>query len=201
MPYIGTVSESFSKQLENFNIFFILFSGFRVIQPICLGGFVSYFAQTNATEISTIDAYWYASGIVLATGFITLTFHPFVLYTAKEACKIRVACSGLIYSKSLRLLKSATQEGQNGQIINLLSNDLSKFDRAITFLYCVWKGPFETIAYSMVIYREIGISAVIGMAFLVAFVPLQGNFDKHQCVCFFLHTLFCDIKLAQAPTM
>lgn len=46
-----------------------------------------------------------------------------------------LGCSGLVYSKSVRLLKSAAEEGQNGTIINLLSNDLAKFDIGLAFLH------------------------------------------------------------------
>lgn len=148
---------------------------YRLIQPICLGGFVAYFAQTEATDITLNDAYWYASGIVLSSAYMIITFNPFILYQFKTACKVRVACSGLIYQKSLRLLKSSTEEGQSGKIINLLSNDLAKFDLGMTFLNDLWKGPLQAIAFFVVIYMEIGIASVVGMAFLFSFVPLQGN--------------------------
>lgn len=144
---------------------------------MCLGGFVTFFAQNDDdANASLTDAYWYATGIVVSTAFITSTYHPYTLYTYKRACQMRVACSGLIYRKSLRITKSCIDDGQNGHIINLLSNDLWKFDKGLAYLYFIWKGPLETLAYSIVIYREIGISAMIGMAFMVAFVPLQGNF-------------------------
>lgn len=152
----------------------ILSNPFRVIQPICLGGFVSYFAQTDA-KITRKHAYLYATGIIFALAITVLTYHPFILKIYQTCCKIRVSCSGLIYKKLLRLSKSASEEGQNGQIINLLSNDLAKFDIGFAVIHECWKGPLETIAYFVVIYMEIGISAAIGMLFLVCFIPLQGK--------------------------
>lgn len=149
-------------------------NNFRVMQPICLGGLVSYFAQTETTDITLSDAYWYASGIVLITAYMLATFHPFIFYIYAMACKMRVACSGLVYQKSLRLLRSSTEEGQSGRIIHLLSNDLPKFDLGMGYLHDVWKGPMQAVAYFVVIYMEIGIAGVAGMAFLVSFVPLQG---------------------------
>lgn len=121
------------------------------------------------------DAYWYATGIVLSTAFMIVTFHPFILYIFKTSCKVRIACSGLIYQKSLRLMKSSTEEGQNGLIINLLSSDLAKFDIGLAFLHDVWKGPLEALVFFIVIYIEIGVAAVAGMAFLASFIPLQGK--------------------------
>lgn len=87
--------------------------------------------------------------------------------------KLRVACSGLIYRKSLSLSKSSSDDDQNGKIINLLSNDLEHIDLYV--LFGLWKGPIETVLFLVIIYTEIGVAGIIGMAFLLAFVPVQGS--------------------------
>lgn len=140
-----------------------------------MGGFISYFAQIEGFEVTRIDAYWYATGIVLSTAFTLLTAHPFTLFVIKMSCKVRVACSGLIYQKTLRLTKSLADDGENGKIINLLTNDLDKIDMALLVLHDVAKGPLEALVFFIVVYIEIGVSAVVGMVFLVSFVPLQGK--------------------------
>lgn len=138
-----------------------------------MGGLVSYFAQTEA-NIKLTDAYWYATGIVVSTAIIAVGFHPAILYIYKMSCRLRVACGGLIYQKSLRLRKSATEEGQNGKIVNILSSDLAKLDIGFLFVYFLWKGPLEAIAFFIVIYLEIGLAAIAGMICLACFVPVQG---------------------------
>lgn len=135
---------------------------------------MSYFAP-NQTEITIKDAYWYAFGIAFSSAIMVLTFHPFILYVLTVAAKYRVACSGLIYKKSLKLSKSSTEDGLNSKVINLISNDLAKFDLGLGFLHDIWKGPIEAIVFGTVIYFEIGSPAIIGMAFLASFIPLQGN--------------------------
>lgn len=157
------------------NIYIFPSTIYRLVQPLCLGGLVAYFVP-NQTQISSDDAYMYASGIVLTTAFMIVTFHPFILYILKTACKLRLGCGGLIYRKSLRLSKSTTEDGLNGRVINLLSNDLGKFDIGLAFLHDIWKGPIESLVFGIIIYMEIGISAVVGMAFLASFIPLQGRF-------------------------
>lgn len=154
---------------------------FSLLQPICLGGLVSYFAQTNSSDITLNDAYMYATGIALTSAFATIIFHPFYRCITEIGCQIRVACSGLIYRKSLKFLKSATEEGQNGKIINLLSNDLAKLEAGVLWLYRLWLGPLEAAAYFIVIYMEIGMAAFAGMALLAKFIPLQGwfKFQRH----------------------
>lgn len=159
-----------------------LFICFRISQPLCLGGIVSFFAQTD--RITSNDAYWYALGIILSTAYKVLTYHSLLLYLFKMSGKIRVACSGLIYQKSLRILKSSIEDGQIGKVINL-SNDLAKLDEALPYLNDILKGPLEAFAFLVVIYMEIGVAAFVGMSFLASFNPLKGN----KINCFIEH---CD---------
>lgn len=145
---------------------------------ICLGGFVTYYGQNGGNGVTLNDAYWYASGIVFCSFYATLTFHPFFLYMFKTSHKIKVACSGLIYQKALRILRSSTEEGQNGKIINLLANDTAKLDEGLPFFYEVWRGFFEVIIFFTAIYLEIGIAAVAGILFLISIVPIQGWYEQ-----------------------
>lgn len=88
---------------------------------------------------------------------------------------MRIACRGLIYRKLLRLRKSTAEFYQNENILNLLSNDVGKFDAGLISLHEVWKGPLQAIVFLVVIYMEIGVSGVIGMICLLSVIPFQGN--------------------------
>lgn len=137
---------------------------------------MSYFAQAADDHTITIKhAYFFASGIVLSTAITCLSFHPFALYTTRTAIRVRVALSGLIYQKSLCLMKSSTEDGDSGKIVNLLTNDLAKFDYAFFLIHEIWKGPLQSLLYLMIIYTEVGWSGVIGLVFLMSFIPLQGK--------------------------
>ncbi|XP_055536637.1 ATP-binding cassette sub-family C member 4-like [Wyeomyia smithii] len=160
----------------------LLFSAFetanRVAQPILLGGLVSYFSP-GQTEISEREAYYYAAGVIGCSLVPVLTFHPFILFIFEVGLKLRVGSSCLIYNKCMKLNKSASNtDGLNGKIINLLSNDVSKFDIAIAFLHDLWKGPSECLLLGYFIYLEIGFSGLLGMAFLLSFIPLQAWIGK-----------------------
>lgn len=68
------------------------------MQPLCLGGLVTYFVP-GQTHIPKSDAYLFASGIVFSSAVTILIFHPFFLYIFEMAAKVRLGCSGLIYRK------------------------------------------------------------------------------------------------------
>jgi ATP-binding cassette, subfamily C (CFTR/MRP), member 4 len=69
--------------------------------------------------------------------------------------------------------KSSQVDGLHGRVINLLSNDIGKFENAICYMHDVWKGPFETILLGYLIYRQVGISGIVGVLFILSFVPIQ----------------------------
>lgn len=77
---------------------------------------------------------------------------------------------------------TALGETTAGQVVNLMSNDVSRFDVAVIFLHYLWIGPIETFVVTYFIWMEVGPSAAIGVASLLLFIPLQGdNFnDKND---------------------
>lgn len=96
-----------------------------------------------------------------------------MIYVNKISSKIRVGCSGLIYRKTLRLMKSSIENGQNGQIINLMSSDLSKFEYAVAYFHEIGKGPLHILLTVVLAYHEIGVAGIFGVATIVSVVPLQ----------------------------
>uniref|UniRef100_A0A672TCE8 Multidrug resistance-associated protein 4-like n=1 Tax=Sinocyclocheilus grahami TaxID=75366 RepID=A0A672TCE8_SINGR len=74
----------------------------------------------------------------------------------------------------------ATAMGQTttGQIVNLLSNDVSKFDEVTIFLHFLWVGPLQAAAVIGLLWQEIGASCLAGMAVLIFLMPLQTMFGK-----------------------
>lgn len=58
--------------------------------------------------------------------------------------------------------------------MNLLSNDVNRFDIAVIFLHYLWIGPLETIVVTYFLWQEVGVSSIFGVAALLMFIPLQG---------------------------
>lgn len=84
-------------------------------------------------------------------------------------------------------MKSSTEDGDSGKIVNLLTNDLAKFDYAFFLIHEVWKGPLQSLLYLLIIYSEVGWAGVIGLAFLLSFIPLQGK----TLLLFSIRIVFC----------
>lgn len=63
-------------------------------------------------------------------------------------------------------------------MINLLSNDVGRFDIALAFINYFWIGPFQTIIVTYLLWQKIGVSSLFGIAILICFIPLQGMLNE-----------------------
>jgi ABC transporter transmembrane region. len=70
---------------------------------------------------------------------------------------------------------TALGETTAGQVVNLMANDVNRFDVAVVFLHYLWIGPIETMVVTYFMWEEVGVSATIGVASLLMFIPLQGK--------------------------
>ncbi|XP_076244312.1 putative multidrug resistance-associated protein lethal(2)03659 isoform X2 [Calliopsis andreniformis] len=154
----------------------------RVLQPICLGRLLTYFSPDNEKRISKEEAYLYATGVILCSGILVFVTHPYMMGIFHIGMKMRVACCSLIYRKALKLSRTALGETTVGQAVNLLSNDVNRFDVAIIFLHYLWIGPLETVVIIYFMYQEVDVSAFIGVATLLMFIPLQGYLGKKSSI-------------------
>nr|XP_025975233.1 multidrug resistance-associated protein 4 isoform X3 [Dromaius novaehollandiae] len=91
----------------------------------------------------------------------------------RAGMKLRVAMCHMIYRKALRLSNTAMAKTTTGQIVNLLSNDVNKFDQVTIFLHFLWAGPIQAVAVTVLLWVEIGPSCLAGMAVLIILLPVQ----------------------------
>lgn len=125
---------------------------YRVTQPLFVGGLVTYYMQPDG-NIS--EAYWYAGGVILCSALNVLTQHAFMLGQFHCGMKIRISLISIIYRKALRLSQTALGNTTAGQIVNLLSNDVGKFDSALIGMHQLWVGPLEIALVVFIIYQHV----------------------------------------------
>lgn len=77
----------------------------------------------------------------------------------------------------MRMDNGSLGETTAGKVVNLLSNDLARFDIAFLFLQYSWVIPIQIVAVAYLGYLQAGFSAIVGLvALMVVALPLQGQF-------------------------
>ncbi|ODN02105.1 Multidrug resistance-associated protein 4 [Orchesella cincta] len=148
----------------------------KIAQPIFLGLIIQYCAG----EFEDPYGYIFAGGLLLASALYTAHHHPYFFFTQHCGMQIRVATSSLIYRKSLKLSQAAIGKTNVGQMVNLLSNDVNRFDLCVGFLHYLWIAPFQLglVTYILWDYLGFGWTCLPGVAVLVLFVPFQSQMGR-----------------------
>ena len=84
-----------------------------------------------------------------------------------------------IIKQALKLSNSALGQTTVGQMVNLLSNDVNRFDLSVLFIHYLWAGPLQLIIVTALLCQKIGPSALVGAVLLIAAVPLQSEYLHH----------------------
>lgn len=86
---------------------------------------------------------------------------------------VRTAVIGTIFRKSLRLSGRARLEHSVGQITTMISTDATRLDRAAWHFNGLWTSPVQIAVGIGLLVRNLGYSALVGLAILVLGLPLQ----------------------------
>ena len=133
---------------------------------------IEYFSPNS--RVTLTEAYLYAGGVVAMTVLWILTHHNYFFSVRYTGMKLRVASCSLLYRKALKLSNTALGQTTVGQMVNLLSNDVNRFDQTFLQLHQLWAGPLQLVIITVLLYQKIGPSALVGATLLILVVPLQS---------------------------
>ncbi|KAM7238066.1 hypothetical protein CapIbe_011024 [Capra ibex] len=151
--------------------------GTRVVQPIFLGKMISYVENYDPNDSAALHgAYGYAAGLSACVLVWAVLHHLYFYHIQRVGMRLRVAVCHMVYRKTLRLSSSAMGKTTTGQVVNLLSNNVNRLDQVTMFLHYLWVGPLQAIAVTALLWMEIGISCLAGMAVLIILLLLQSCF-------------------------
>uniref|UniRef100_A0A668ANY5 Multidrug resistance-associated protein 4 n=1 Tax=Myripristis murdjan TaxID=586833 RepID=A0A668ANY5_9TELE len=162
-----------------FGIFTVIEETIKVIQPLLLGKLIEFFESYDPNNKAAVyEAYGYAAGISLSTTFLAVLHHLYFYHVQRAGMKIRVAMCHMIYQKALCLNSTALAKTTTGQIVNLLSNDVNRFDEVTLYLHFLWVGPLQAAAVILLLLYVIGPSCLAGMTVLVILMAVQTMFGR-----------------------
>ncbi|KAF5275659.1 hypothetical protein FQA39_LY06771 [Lamprigera yunnana] len=152
----------------------------RLLSPIMLGELLDYFRTDS--EKTKDQAFIYAGVVVAINAGNALLINQYIMGAFHYGMKIRAACCAMIYRKALKLSKTALGETASGKVVNLLSNDVSRFDVVSIFIHHMWVGPTTTIIVVYFLWSQAGYAGIIGMIPVFIVAPLQGYTAKLSAI-------------------
>lgn len=149
--------------------------GVKILQPLLLGRLLQFFRRDNdpVTGLTETDAWLAALGIVGINLFTAVNNNQFLIETFCTGMRVRVAVCSIIYRKATKLSQTALGGTAPGKVVNLLSNDVNRFDLVSVIFHYMWCAPLLSIVIGWLLYREVGWPAFIGMGVVFLVVPLQ----------------------------
>ncbi|KAM9609982.1 ATP-binding cassette sub-family C member 4 isoform 6-T7 [Trichechus inunguis] len=176
---IKAIIKCYWKSYLVLGIFTLIEESIKVIQPLFLGRIINYFENYDPSDSAALHtAYVHATVLTVCTLFLAILHHLYFYHVQCAGMRLRVAMCHMIYRKALHLSNAALGKTTTGQIVNLLSNDVNKFDQVTIFLHFLWAGPLQAIAVTVLLWMEIGISCLAGMAVVIILLPLQSCIGK-----------------------
>ncbi|CAG0895339.1 unnamed protein product [Cyprideis torosa] len=149
----------------------------KLSQPLLMMYLMRYFSGDH--QYTRRDGYLFSSGIVAASVLFIFVHHRLFLGTFRLGMKTRVACCSLIYRKAVTLSQGALGQTTTGQMVNLLSNDVQRFDMSFVFIPHLIAGPLQSlISVGIIGYFVSWPVSVAGFTALFLIVPLQTYLGK-----------------------
>ncbi|XP_041974686.1 ATP-binding cassette sub-family C member 4 isoform X2 [Aricia agestis] len=158
-------------------MFFIQALILKPFQPVALSMMLSYWEP--GSDMTYEQAIYCAASVILMSLLIAFLNHHGTFSTQQFGMKVRIAACSLIYRKVMRMSSGALAETTAGQVVNLLSNDVNRFDYAFIYTHFIWLLPLQVVLVCYLIYLKIGYAAIVGVIGIVLqTLPVQSYMSK-----------------------
>ncbi|XP_063633563.1 ATP-binding cassette subfamily C member 4-like [Cydia splendana] len=122
--------------------------------PYTLALFINYFSG-EATPEAYRNAHIYNFLMNVCSVVTALMLNHLQLSQGAVGMRIRIACCSLLYRKILKLDRTGLSKTEPGQVINLMSNDVMRFDMVTLFLHYLWVMPVVVPVVSYLVWQHV----------------------------------------------
>ncbi|CAG2102867.1 unnamed protein product [Medioppia subpectinata] len=158
----------------------------RMTQSILLGYVIDYFGGGDLIQYD--HACLAAGGVCLCAMLTTVLDNDSMVRLSQLGMRARSACCTLMYKKSLKLNQLSLGKTTVGQMINLMSNDVNRFDQFAKFCNYLIIAPIQSGIIIYIMYNYMGWASFVPVALLVLLIVFQ----------FFMSKMFSKVRLMTA---
>ncbi|KAJ0181179.1 hypothetical protein K1T71_003264 [Dendrolimus kikuchii] len=161
--------------------YIVTISALRVVQPMLFGQLLSYWSVEE--NMDRFDAGMYALAMLGLNFTVVMCQHHNNMFVARFGMKIKVACSSLLYRKVLRINQVSAGDIAGGKLVNLLSNDMARFDYSFAFMHYLWVVPIQAAVVLYFLFQAAGYAPFVGLfGIIILILPIQAFLTKMTAI-------------------
>ncbi|XP_067131124.1 ATP-binding cassette sub-family C member 4-like, partial [Centruroides vittatus] len=145
-------------------------------QAYFVGLTIHYF--DNRQEWNQYNVYVTVAGFFAVTAIYIFTHNTNLFMTEYHSMRLKVAFCTLIYRKAIRLSPSSLEKSNVGQMVNLLANDVGRFQNKVFSVAHLFTSPFFIIISILMLWQYYGWTILMGFLIIFLFVPIQFALSK-----------------------
>ncbi|CAG9785699.1 unnamed protein product [Diatraea saccharalis] len=139
--------------------------------PILLNKLIAYVQDESIDEHL---GYSYAAGLLIATIIAALFDVHFSWFMSIIGLKMRGAIVSTILRKTLSVTSTElTKSFSVGEITNFMSTDTDRIVNSCPSFHALWSIPLQLFITLFLLYQQVGISFLAGVAFSVILIPIN----------------------------
>lgn len=142
-----------------------------VIQPIFLNEFIQ-FLQDQDDPVR--NGYLWAVSLFLIPIMKIIIGAQYLFSSMRTGMRVRSALQGMLYKKCLVLSPSSRASSSFGEIVNVMHLDSQRIGDSLQLIHNLWSAPVQIIISVFLLYRYIGVSALVGFSLTILIIPLQS---------------------------
>lgn len=132
----------------------------------------------NTGTADTSAVYGYGVGLVLCAAIAALLHHVYYFSAWLYGMRWRAASTALISEKALKLRLQSLSKVSAGFVVNLVAGDVERLQKAAQYFIYLILAPIESAVCCWLLYREVGIAFLGGLAVLIAMMLAMAWFSQ-----------------------
>lgn len=148
---------------------FIPFIVIMLIQPFFVNGILQYVSGNDYEFWGLTSGISFALLLGGSAFFSTVSFNSQFYFLSQAGIKAKVAVITAVFTKSLKLSSTSRAKHNSGEMVTLISVDSERLWMAVLFLNWLWLGPLMVILAMVLLYFEVGFSAIVGLIVMLIF--------------------------------
>ncbi|GAA30468.2 ATP-binding cassette subfamily C (CFTR/MRP) member 10, partial [Clonorchis sinensis] len=169
-PFIKFVSRVFGTEFVFLGFLKFMLSAINLCSPVALNFFI--LSLSNKDSSYSLSSLW--GGLLVSLTFLAALVGAHYDYRmATFGYKIRVSVTTLLYRRILSVRTTSLSGIGTGGLVNYLTADADRIVNLAPSIHEVWAMPLQLLLAIVLLYHQLGVSCLVGVAFLLILLPIN----------------------------